>query len=172
MFLSSQLLIPGTMLLRELRCSGATNSTTNSSPGRKRKTIGGNFAYRMLHICLPPATRTAALYISHNLLACVLGFCLNGLVSIFCCAASSVFALASSNMALVLLCTMVRVKRRVATETTVIWWGNRSGTAPLSTRCTAGMVTLLEWKVKHGFSNRFCTKQRNHAVFKQNIMKT
>ena len=31
------------------------------------------------------------------------------------CAASSVFALASSNMTLLLLCTMVRVKRRVGT---------------------------------------------------------
>ena len=41
------------MLQRWLICSGATNSTTNSSPGRNRKTVGGVFAYRMQHVFLP-----------------------------------------------------------------------------------------------------------------------
>ena len=49
------------------------------------------------------------------------------------CAASSVFALASSNMTLLLLCTMVRVKRRVGT---VFFFLSRKVVARLS-ECVA-----------------------------------
>ena len=59
-------IVPGTTLLRGLRCSGATNSTTNScNPGRIRKTTGGAFAYRMLNVFLP----LPSLYICRNLLS-------------------------------------------------------------------------------------------------------
>ena len=46
--------LPGTMLLRGLRCSGATNITTNSRQGGTEKILEAlSFAYRMLHVFLP-----------------------------------------------------------------------------------------------------------------------
>ena len=51
--------------------SGATNSTINSSPARKRKTIEGAFACRMLHVFLPLLQYccSSCVRIRHNLLS-------------------------------------------------------------------------------------------------------
>lgn len=47
----------GTMTLLGLRCSGATNSTTTSSPGGKGKYIRGTIACCMLHVFLSALCR-------------------------------------------------------------------------------------------------------------------